>query len=117
MEELVGHESTLLFLAASSYCMWQLSSYGLEKNDVIAFKSTSIILLILIGLYAFREYIPGIGVITLAIFAIAGLFLFSVIPGPRFKISVPLNRRRRLVFELVGVLLSTVVIMGIWQHA
>ena len=116
MEDIIGHKSSLLFLALISYACWRLSYYGEGKIDKIAFKITSLISIFLIASYFASDSIPIMGAIGVAIILIVVLSVYLILPGPKFKLAIPKKNRKRVITELVVISLLTFIAMGVWQR-
>lgn len=116
MGELIGHRSTLLFLVLVSYVCWRLSTYGKRPSDKIAFKITLGVFLFLFGAYFIRNIVPGVEVIAVVSLVIIGLWIYLILPGPEYKVSIPPGKKKALMTELLTIGLLTLVVMGLWQR-
>jgi len=45
-----------------------------------------------------------------------GLWVYLILPGPEYKVSIPPGKKKAIVTEIVTISLLTLVIMGIWQR-
>ena len=116
MEELIGHKSTLLFLVLVSYVCWRLAPYGRRRSDKIAFRITAGIFLFLFCAYFIRNIAPGVEVIAVVSLVIIGLWIYLILPGPEYKVSIPPSKKKALMIELLTISLLTLVVMGLWQR-
>src|SRR5690625_4079578 len=55
MEQIVGHKSMLLVVAAAAYILARLSQFGHSKSDAISFKVTSALLVLFLIAYLLRD--------------------------------------------------------------
>lgn len=116
MEAVIGHESTQLFLLGLSYCSWRLSGYGKGNFNIIAFRTLSVISLLLIVLYQFRESIPGIHGISIVILILVMIFAYAGLPFPGLDVEIPEEKKKPLLIEMVSIAIAVLVIMGVWQR-
>ena len=116
MEAVIGHESTLLFLLAISYCSWRVSKYGKGRINVIAYRVISIFSLLMILLYAFRRLIPGIEGISIAILILVVLFGYAALPFPGLDLEIPKEKKKLIFIEIISILVSVLIVMGVWQR-
>ena len=116
MEEIIGHKSSLLFLALISYVCWRLSYYGNGKSDKTAFKITSLISLFLIISYFMSNIIPVMGVVGVAIISIVVLSVVLILPSPKYKLAIPENKKKTIYTELALISVLTFITIGVWQR-
>jgi hypothetical protein len=116
METVIGHKSTLLFLLAVSYCSWRVSKYGKGKANIISYRVISISSLLVIALYFYRESIPGIGAISIVILFLVMFVLHGVLPIPSLNVDIPNETKKPLFIEIGFILVSVLIIMGVWQR-
>ena len=116
METVIGHESTLLFLLAVSYCTWRVSKYGKGKINVIAYRVISIFSLLMIFLYAFRRSVPGIEGISIVILALVTLFAYAALPFPGLDLEIPKEKKKPILVEIISIMVSVFIVMGVWQR-
>ena len=116
MKAIIGHESTLLFLLAVSYCTWRVSKYGKGKVNVIAYKVISTFSLLMILLYAFRRSVPHIEGISIVILALVTLFGYAVLPFPGLDLEIPKEKKKPILVEIISIMVSVFIVMGVWQR-
>lgn len=116
MEEIINHKSSLLFLALVSYVCWRLSFFGARKIENIIFKIISLISLALIAFYYASSAFPVINILGSVILIVVGLWICLILPFPEFKLSIPENKKKPVIIELVSISIVTFIVMGVWQR-
>ncbi|MEJ2143260.1 MAG: hypothetical protein P8Y24_13060 [Gammaproteobacteria bacterium] len=116
MEELVGHKSSLLILILAGYVCLRLFPYGKRKLDKYAFLITALASFFLLAAYFLGDFIPLINAIGVVALLVIGLWIYLILPGPEFKLSIPEDKKKILKIELISVSILTFVVIGTWQR-
>ncbi|MCP5324933.1 MAG: hypothetical protein H7A09_01210 [Oceanospirillaceae bacterium] len=116
MEQLVGHESTILVVLAATYILFRLSVFGQRNNDRIAFLVTASTLVLFVISYFIRDVVPYIESTALVVVLISVAWASLLLPGPAYKVSVPKEKKTALAIELWSVGILSLIAAGIWQR-
>lgn len=115
MEQIVGHKSMLLVVAAAAYILARLSQFGHSKSDAISFQVTSALLVLFLIAYFLCDLVPYIEIVGLGVAALVIVWVSLILPGPAYKISVPSDKKVALSIELCLVGVLSLVAAGLWQ--
>src|SRR5690554_3272814 len=112
MEQIVGHRRTLLVVAAEAYILARLSRIGHNKRKVISFKVTSALLVLFLVAYFLRDLVPYIEIVGLSVTALVIVWVFFILQGTAYEISVPGDKKVALSIELCSVGVLSLVAAG-----